>query len=175
MLIREFKKQEITEQDMSLVRELFFNQIQTRDDIIKLGEYVENHPDNLGKDPFPLFHRFADGMYTREMHVPKGALIVGAIHKNAYHINVIKGKLWVVNEFEAKEIEAPFSFTARAGVKNIGYVLEDLVWVDTSRTDKTTVEEAEKDIFADTYEELDEYLGICATIQQESGEKLCQQ
>lgn len=168
MLIREREKPvEITEQDKSMIQSLFFDQIKTREDILELGEYVENHPTNLGKDPFPLFHRFAGGMYTREMHVPRGALIVGAIHKNAYHINVIKGKLWVVNEFGSKEIEAPFSFTAPAGVKNIGFVLEDLVWVDTSRTDKETVEEAEKDIFADSYEELDDYLGII-------GEQSCQ-
>lgn len=154
---------EITEHDKKVVHDLFFNRIRTRDDIVRFGQFIENHPSNLGKDPFPLFHRFADGMYTREMHVPKGAIIVGAIHKNPYHINVLKGKIWVVNEFEAKEIEAPFSFTANAGVKNIGYVLEDLVWIDTSRTDKETVEEAEKDLFCDTYEELDEYMNIVET------------
>ena len=168
MLIRDRKKPiEITEVEKSVIHMLLFEKVKTRKDIVTLGEYVENHPDNLGKDPFPLFHRFAGGMYTREMHVPRGTLIVGAIHKNAYHINVVKGKLWVVNEFGAKEIEAPFSFTAREGVKNIGYVLEDLVWIDTSRTDKETVEEAEKDIFADSYEELDKYLGII-------GEESCQ-
>jgi len=158
----------ITEEDKAVMNHLFFEKIKTRQDIVEFGEYVENHPMNLGKDPFPLFHRFAGGMYTREMHVPKGAVIVGAIHKNPYHINVVKGKIWVVNEFGAKEIEAPCSFTAKAGVKNIGYVLEDLVWIDTSRTDKETVEEAEKDILADSYEELDNYMNIV-------GEESCQQ
>jgi len=158
----------ITEEDKAVMHHLFFEKIKTRQDIMEFGEYVENHPMNLGKDPFPLFHRFAGGMYTREMHVPKGAVIVGAIHKNPYHINVVKGKIWVVNEFGAKEIEAPCSFTAKAGVKNIGYVLEDLVWIDTSRTDKETVEEAEKDILADSYEELDNYMNIV-------GEEPCQQ
>jgi len=158
----------ITEEDKTVMHHLFFEKIKTRQDVVEFSEFVENHPMNLGKDPFPLFHRFAGGMYTREMHVPKGAVIVGAIHKNPYHINVVKGKIWVVNEFGAKEIEAPCSFTAKAGVKNIGYVLEDLVWIDTSRTDKETVEEAEKDILVDSYEELDNYMNIV-------GEEPCQQ
>ena len=165
MLVRNRQEVIISDEEKSVMHDIVFNQIKTRDDIIKFGEYVENHPLNLGKDPFPLFHRFAGGMYTREMHVPKGHVLIGAIHKNPYHINVVKGKIWVVNEFGSKEITAPCSFTAVAGVKNIGYVVEDLVWIDTSRTDKTTVEEAEKDILAESYDELDEFQNIIGESQ----------
>ena len=151
---------ELTLNEECAIHELIFHKTKTRQDILDLGEYVENHPDNLGKDPFPLFHTFADGMYTREMHVPAGALIVGAIHKNEYFVTVLKGRIWVINEFGGSDIQAPASFTAKAGVKNIGYVLEDLVWSDIHKTDKTTIEEAENDILASSYEELDEYLNI---------------
>lgn len=152
--------------DVSAMGELF-KSLTTRKDILDFSQYIENHPDNLGKDPFPVFHRFAGGIYTREMHAPAGSIIIGAIHKDAYHINVLKGRIWVVNEFGVKDVEAPFSFVAREGIKNIGYVLEDLVWVDSTHTDKTTVEEAEEELFIDDYETLNDRLNIV--------EEVCQQ
>jgi len=78
---------ELTLNEECAIHELIFHKTKTRQDILDLEELIENSPDNLGKDPFPLFHSFADGMYRREMHVPKGALIIGAIHKNEYFVN----------------------------------------------------------------------------------------
>jgi hypothetical protein len=166
MQVVTFNSEPVRIDDVTAMGELF-KTLTTRKDIIRFGDYIENHPDNLGKDPFPIFHRFAGGIYTREMHAPAGAIIVGAIHKDAYHISVLKGRIWVVNEFGIREIVAPFSFTAREGVKNIGYVLEDLVWVDSTRTDKTTVEEAEKEMFVDDYETLNERLHIVEGVCQQ--------
>lgn len=127
----------------------------SRERILSIAENIGNLPGATGKDPFPLFHSFADGMYTREVHVPKDALIVGVIHRNEYFVNVLKGRILIMSEFGSKEIIAPNSFVAKAGVKHIGYALEDTVWIDTHKTDKTNVEDAEKDIFADSYEDLD--------------------
>lgn len=146
---------ETTTDELSVIENLFFCTVKTRKDILELAYYVENQPENLGEDPFPLFHSFANGMYTRHVHIPKDHIVVGKIHKDEYFINVLKGKLWCVSEFGAQELIAPCSFTAPAGVKHIVYTLEDSVWSDTSKTDKTNVEEAELDIFVDSYEELD--------------------
>jgi hypothetical protein len=73
---------------------------------------------------------------------------------------VIKGALWVVSEFGSHIIEAPASFVAKAGVKHIVYTLVDTVWTDTHKTDATTIEAAEADIFVDSYAEFDRYTGI---------------
>ena len=139
---------------------LFFNEIQTRKDILSFEEYIINLPDSFDECPYPLFHTFADGMYTRQIHIPAGHIVTGAIHKNEYFVNVTKGRLWVVSEFGSKEIIAPESFVAKAGVKHIVYTLEDTVWSDTHKTDKTTIPEAEKDIFVDSYQEFDRIKGI---------------
>lgn len=148
---------ELTQQDndASLVISQIFNNITTREGLLDLAEFVGNMPSNLGEDPFPLFHSFADGMYKREIHIPKDHIVVGKIHRNEYFVNVLKGHLWCVSEFGVKNLIAPCSFKAPKGVKHIVYTLEDTVWSDTSKTDKTNVKEAEKELFAESYEELE--------------------
>lgn len=150
-----FKCLDLRIEDAIALHDMFFYETKSRQDILNLQEYIESMPTSFNECPYPLFHSFADGMYTREIHFNKGDLIVGAIHKNEYFVNVLKGRLWVVSEFGAKEIVAPASFTAKAGVKHIGFTLEDTVWSDTHKVSSNNVEDAEKEIFADSYEELD--------------------
>ena len=139
---------------------VFFGGEKTREDVLDFEEYIKNLPNAFDECPYELFHSFANGMYTREIHIPAGDIIVGKIHRSDYFVNVIKGKLWVMSEHGSKEVTAPASFVAKAGVKHIGYTLEDTVWSDTHKTDKTTIEEAEKEIFVDSYQELDRLNGI---------------
>lgn len=137
------------------IRTLFLDVDHDRESIQNLHDLIERSDGSLGKDPFPLYHSFADGLYKREMHAPKGYFLVGRIHKTEYFVNVLKGKLLVISEFGSKEIEAPFSFKAMAGVKHIGFFLEDTVWEDTYSCQSDTIEDAEKELYCDTYEELD--------------------
>ena len=158
------KKQELVEYPKSIdfpieaetdIRRLFFDIEHDRKSIMKIHELIGGSEGSLGKDPFPLFHSFANGMYRREMHAPKGYYLVGRIHKDEYFVNVLKGKLLVMSEFGSKEIEAPCSFKAKAGVKHIGFFLEDTVWVDTCSCKADNVSDAETELYCDTYEELD--------------------
>ena len=134
---------------------LFFSVIKNRQDILNFEKYIRSMPTAFDQCPYPIFHSFADGMYTREIHINKGDLAVGAIHRNDYFVNVLKGRLWVVSEFGSREIIAPDSFIAKAGVKHIVFTLEDTVWTDTHKTDKTSIDKAEKEIFVESYEEFD--------------------
>lgn len=142
------------------LHEIFFDKIKTRKDLLEYDAHIRNMPTAYDECPYPLFHSFADGIYTREIHMNGGDLIVGKIHKNEYFVNVMKGRLWVVSEFYAKDIIAPYTFSPQAGVKHICFTLEDTVWIDTHRVRSSNIEDAEKEIFADSYAELDEYKGI---------------
>ena len=133
-----------------------FDSLKTREDILNFSDYIENLPDSLGEDPFPLFHHFADGMYTREVHIPKGMTCVGKIHRNEYFVNVMKGHLIAVSEFGMQELKAPCSFKAKKGVKHIVYAIDDCVWSDTHSVNSDNVEDAEKEIFVKSYDELEE-------------------
>jgi hypothetical protein len=77
----------------------------------------------------PPVHRFAPGMYAREITIPAGTLLTGKIHRFA-HINVIsKGDISVWTEHEGvRRIQAPYTFVAPPGTRRIGYAHTDTVW-----------------------------------------------
>ena len=52
-------KQELVESHNGDIAEIF-NSVKSREDILELSNFVENMPNNLGEDPFPLFHSFAN-------------------------------------------------------------------------------------------------------------------
>jgi len=159
----------LSPEELCILYDAFFFKTKTRKDVLAFELFIKNMPTAFHECPYPLFHSFADGMYTREIHINAGDLVVGEIHKSEYFINVLKGRLWVVSEFGAKEIIAPCQFKAKAGVKHIVFAIEDTVWSDTHKTDKTTVKGAEDDIFASSYDDFDackkihEVLGIDKT------------
>lgn len=132
-------------------------EVHCREGITELAEYIDNLPESLGEDPFPLFHSFSEGLYSREIHLPKGFFIVGKLHKHESMVYMIKGKVLVADEFGSKIVEAPCQFVSKPGIKRVGYVYEDVVWIDVHATDKTNVEDAEKEIFASSYDEIETY------------------
>ncbi len=73
-------------------------------------------------------HYFADGMYAREIFIPKGTILTGKVHKTE-HLNIIsQGKIVVFTEEGLKEVSAPFCIVSILGTKRVGYALEDTVW-----------------------------------------------
>jgi|Deesub1362B_J571_1020462.scaffolds.fasta_scaffold11400_1 hypothetical protein len=150
------------------VAETFFNSpYHNRKDITTFADYIQSLPENLGENPYPLFHVFADGVYSREIHIPAGHIIVGKIHRFESMVYVMKGKLLVADEFGIKMVTAPAQFVSKAGVQRIAYILEDTVWMDVHHTDKTTVTEAEKALFFNSHKDLNLVGNI--------GDLLCQQ
>jgi hypothetical protein len=91
----------------------------------------------------PVVHHFGPGVYMREVKIPAGALAVGH-HQNFDHMNVLlKGRLTVVNDDgSTSELAAPMMFVGRPGRK-IGYIHEDVVWLNIYATDETDIEKLE--------------------------------
>lgn len=105
---------------------------------------------------FPLTHRFADGVYAREMFIPAGTVIVGKIHKFG-HLNVItKGKCVVLTEFGTETLEAPHTFISKPGTKRVVGAIEDTVWTTFHGVGKETdLSKIEDQIICKTFEEFD--------------------
>lgn len=142
--------------ELQEMKSILSNQaLHSREGIIALSDHIESLPDSLGEDPFPLIHSFSDGLYSREIHLPKGYLIVGKLHKHESMVYILKGKVFVADENGYKEIEAPAHFVSKPWIKRIGYVVEDVVWIDIHHVESENVEDAEKEIFADNYEDID--------------------
>lgn len=107
------------------------------------------------QDSIPMQHEFIPGAYARGMSVPAGTLIVGKIHRKPQFHFILSGKAVVFDEGGRKDICAPLFFVAPAGAKRVIYVVEDLLWFAVLGTNATTVKQAESELIAPSYADLD--------------------
>ena len=111
------------------------------------------------KKAAPLKHNFEGGLYTRTMFMPKGSVIVSMIHRQQHPSFLLKGELsYLTDEGEVKRIKAPYTVFTQEGTQRVFYVHQESIWTCVYKTDATTVEEAELDIYADKYVELPQEL-----------------
>ena len=76
----------------------------------------------------PLTHTFSDGVYAREIFMPKGMFVVGHVHKTT-HLNIVStGSARVWMNGEVVDITAPYTFESKAGVRKVLYIEEDMFW-----------------------------------------------
>lgn len=109
----------------------------------------------------PLTHVFADGVYIREIFIPKGILGVGKIHKHSHGNFLMKGEVSVFTEGGGIErIKAPCSMVSMPGTKRVVYTHEDSIWitVHANPNELRNIEELEKMITAENYNELSLFL-----------------
>lgn len=109
----------------------------------------------------PLKHHFTDGIYTREIFIPKGSYVVGKIHKHEHPNFLMKGAVRVITEeggFE--EFEAPKFMISPAGTKRALYTLEDTVWITIHHNpnNKTNLDKIEDFVIAKDYREYNRFL-----------------
>lgn len=88
----------------------------------------------------PVQHHFAPGMYAREITIPKGVVVVGAIHKTNNLVVLSKGRLRMATTEGTQDISAPHTMICMAGAKNTVLALEDSVWTNFFPTDETDVD-----------------------------------
>ena len=98
-------------------------------------------------------HIFSDGIYARELFIPKGTIVVGKIHK-FYNLNfMVKGKMEVSVGDEMRIIEAPFHVVSPPNTKRIARALEDTIWITVLRTDETDIDKIEESFTCNSDEE----------------------
>lgn len=125
-----------------------------RENIQNIQEQISAMPESLGEDPFPLKHSFAEGMYIREINVPKHMLIVTKIHKHSHPVFLLKGDVSVLEETGVRRVKAPCYFITKAGTKRICFTHEETVWITCHATRKTNLKKIEQEVIAKTFDEL---------------------
>lgn len=118
--------------------------------------YMLNHDNNLGHDPFPLYESLERGFYRREVHIPAGHFIVGAVHTQESYAILLQGEITVIDEDGERVLKGPMTFTQPANRQKIGYCNEDAIWLDIHKVPEgVTMEQARELLFLDTYDQLD--------------------
>lgn len=105
-------------------------------------------------------HNFHDGIYTRELNIPEGTIVVGKRHRESTINILLKGTMTILEGDKSFTIEAPCQFITDRFSKKAGYAHSDSVWLNIIRTDLTDLEQIEEafTIPEDEFEKL--YLGV---------------
>ena len=89
---------------------------------------------------------FSEGVYVRELEIPKGTLIEGKRHRKSCINMLIKGKMLISDGKDEYEVTAPFIANADALTKKFGFALEDSIWINIHNTSSTDLDEIEKEM-----------------------------
>ena len=129
-----------------------------KENLMNINGAVNHHTDEM-QEVFPVTHHLKDGLYTREIFMPKGSLVVSFIHLTNHPSFFMSGEMSVLmDNGEVKRIKAPMVVQTEVGTQRVAYMHEDCVWACVYRTDKKTIEEAEKDVYTENYMDLPKHI-----------------
>jgi hypothetical protein len=103
-------------------------------------EKMESELLTLDQIHMPVEHRFINGMYVREITIPKGTILTGAVHKFDYVDIMLSGDIAVATPDGMKRLTGINIMEGPAGRKRAGYAYEDTRWLTVHKTDATTSE-----------------------------------
>lgn len=140
-------------------RGLLWENINTfKENVLSHNGSVKHHTPEMEK-MMPVTHYLKDGLYTREIFMPKGTLVVSFIHKQNHPSFFLKGEMSVLLDTgEVKRIKAPMKVMTEIGTQRVAYIHEDTTWVCVYRTDAKTIEDAEEEVYTDNYKDLPEHV-----------------
>ena len=115
---------------------------------------LERHMLAMPQVEIPTRHYFSQGVYAREIFIPKGTTLTGKIHKFT-QLNIMSaGEMSVLTENGIERVKAPFTIVSPPGTKRVAYAHEDTVWTTIHGTDETDLEKIENHFIAQSDEEF---------------------
>jgi quercetin dioxygenase-like cupin family protein len=93
-------------------------------------------------------HHFSDGLYAKEMNIPKG--YVAGMHKHEYsHLSILsKGRVIVRTDEYNNEYTAPACIDIKAGINHTIEALEDATWFCIHATEETDITKIDEVLIA---------------------------
>ena len=129
----------------------------SRSKILEFENLIKNTENAVIGDNFicPLKHSFADGIYVREIFIPKDMILTGKIHKHSHPNFLLKGEVEVFTEFGGVEkLVAPQNIISKAGTKRVVKTITDTIWV-TVHANPTNTQDLEK---LENWVEIDDFI-----------------
>jgi len=117
---------------------------------IEAAEYFMIRDGGDNKIELPLVHHINNGLYAREIFLPKDTLLTGKVHNFDHLSTLSKGEVSIYTEDGLIRIKAPFTWHSKAGVKRLIFVHEDAAWTTYHATDITDVATLEKTLVHDS-------------------------
>lgn len=101
---------------------------QSKKEIERIAE-LEKLLKSLPGVEFSTFHHFADGIYIREIWVPKDSVIVGYRHRHECMNVMLSGSVLTITNGIVTKFDAPSRVKSGADTQKASIVLEDMVWM----------------------------------------------
>ena len=83
---------------------------------------LENGCPTINAEPV---HRFAGGVYLRELDIPQGNLVLGKIHKHEHFVILAEGACRINTDEGMQDISAPHIWISKPGDQRALYTYED--------------------------------------------------
>ena len=94
-------------------------------------------------------HRFAKGVYAREITMPADTLITGHLHTTQHLVILSEGRVTVYSPGEpVRHLTAPCTFISEPGTRRLIYAHEHAVWTTIHGTDETDIDRLEATLIA---------------------------
>lgn len=132
-----------------------------RSKIDQLEECMQQMPNQVAIEDIEVKHHFTNnGLYAREMIIPKGMLITGRVKKHE-HISVLSaGFVTEVTEAGVQHIKAPYTMVSLPGTKRVVLAHETTVWTTIHATKETDLAKVEADLIVCSDEEYSALLKV---------------
>lgn len=140
------------------------DKIEFRQSVLKFQEYVVSLKSDI-PSKCTLTHYFGPPNekygcreYGRAIFMPKGATVVGKIHREGHLNCVLMGKVSVLTEFGTKHYTAPVTFVSEPGLKRVVKMEEDTIWLTVhiinAAYGENDLDKIEEEVISPSYEEL---------------------
>lgn len=118
----------------------------TREQILNIEKFILDCP----QAETPTSHYFSPGIYAREMFIPAGTVLTGAVHKTEHLVQFV-GDITVLTDGGMQRLTGRHTFVSKPGAKRVGYAHADTWCTGFFATNKTNIEELENDLVEDAH------------------------
>lgn len=135
---------------------------------------IVEHMRGLPQTECPVTHRFAPGVYIREIKMPADTIVIGKVHKTEHFNILIRGSCIIVHDNGVREeLRAPYTFVSKPEVQKVLYITEDMIWQTVHVTDETNLQRLETLLISKEHPLLSDVVrDECARIAEERQRRL---
>jgi quercetin dioxygenase-like cupin family protein len=113
-----------------------------------------------GTDDLPVTHRFADGLYARELFMPGDTVLVGKMHRKSHFFVVLEGVITAWTPDGMRRFGPGEVFLTVPGTKRAIYAHTDARLITFHATAQTDVGKVEDEIIVPAEQENDFMAGL---------------
>jgi len=132
--------------------DLTFNDgcLDMRNKVNQLEQMIEQLP----QVDCPVRNIFAPNVYAREMTIPAGVVLTGAVHKTCHLSILSKGQVKVVSDEGVIELAAPATLISQPGAKRAIFAISEAVWTTIHATTETDLDKLVEELTESTADKL---------------------